>query len=186
MVSDVIFGPPRTANEAPGALFALDAALATGDAAEAARQLDQFDDGLALASGELARGDSPFDAVVVALSDGAYELERGSSKPPATCRPSPRPRSPAPAGSLDGLLEAAAAIARDWPMEDPTPPAAAALRAALDAATTSLDLHDCGALAVATGQLGVALRQARRHRHCRHFLRGDRHHLPTHRGRPHR
>lgn len=72
--AEVLFGPPRSADEAGGALALLDRALADGDMAAAKKQIEQCIRSLRLIDNELMLNDVPPDAAVRVLSDVAFEV----------------------------------------------------------------------------------------------------------------
>ncbi|APR81572.1 Cytochrome c551 peroxidase [Minicystis rosea] len=162
LASEVMFGPPRSVNESGGMLGALDRAVTQGDATSAARAVDQIAPALALAEAEIARTGVPAEAASVLLSDAAYEL--GALLLEAL------PDLPEDAGvilevdrgMLESVTEGANALGRELRVEGDAVAAAATaaapIRAELDRASTSLDVRDRGALALATGRLGAAIR----------------------------
>ncbi len=163
MASEVIFGPRRSVSEAGGARLLLDGALGRGDAAEASRQAQQIERGLMLAGAELERAGIPIEAGGSALSDAAYDL--GALVLEAT---PDLPAEPAAIfadarGTLEAIVRGAEAIAADLAVTGDDraalTAAAAPLTAALDQAAISLMLPDRGALALATGRLGGAVRR---------------------------
>lgn len=162
MASEVLFGPPRSGSEAGGARLALDGALARGDAAEASRRTLQIERGLAFAGAELERAGVPVEAGANALSDAAYEL--GAMVLEAT------PDLPAEAaamladdrGTLDAIVDGGSALARELAGTDAALEAliraAAPLRAGLVNTSAVSAIEGRGALALATGRLGAAVR----------------------------
>jgi len=162
MASEVLFGPPRSVSEAGGARLALDGALARGDAAEASRRTLLIERGLTFAGAEIERAGIPVEIGANALSDASYEL--GAMVLEAT------PDLPAEAaamladdrGTLDAIVDGGAAIARELAgtgaeLEALTR-AAAPLHAGFVSASATNVIEGRGALALATGRLGAAVR----------------------------
>lgn len=163
MANEVIFGPRRSMLEAGGARLLLDGALARGDAAEASRQVQQIERGLQLAGAELERARIPVEAGAGALSDAAYDLGAVVLEATADLPAEPAAIFADARGTLDAVVSGAAAIAHQLAVTGDElaalSAAAAPLRAGLDKAAITLVLPDRGALALATGRLGAAVRR---------------------------
>ena len=163
MANEVIFGPRRSMLEAGGARLLLDGALARGDAAEASRQVQQIERGLQLAGAELERARIPVEAGAGALSDAAYDLGAVVLEATADLPADPAAIFADARGTLDAVVGGAEAIAHQLAVTGDElaalSAAAAPLRAGLDRAAITLTLPDRGALALATGRLGAAVRR---------------------------
>lgn len=162
MACEVLFGPPRSVKEAGGARLLLDGAIARGDLAEAARQVQQIERGLLLAEAELDRSGLALEPAANALSEAAYEL--GALLLEAT------PDLPADTeailadttGTIDGIVLGGQAIAEQLGVSDSNTSALRRIEERLiqqlHMASPPSPLHDRAGLALATGRLGAALR----------------------------
>jgi cytochrome c peroxidase len=163
MAAEVLFGPQRPAEEAAGAIAALDAALARHDPAAAGRALGQIEPALVLAVEEIGRSGVPATLGATAISDAAYDLGVALLEASPDLPADPAAILAQQRGTLAAVEGGAAALTRDLaaPAAEAgaVTAAAAPLQAALDRARTSLDLDDRAALAIATGRLGAAVRQ---------------------------
>jgi cytochrome c peroxidase len=161
MSAEVLFGPRRPVEETAGALSALDAAIGRRDGAASTRVLAQIEPALLLAREEIERSGLPAAAGAAALSDAAYDLGAAILEATPDLPAEPAAILEQQRGALAAVEDGAAALARDLGAPDgavAVTAAAAPVRAALDGARTSLDIADRGALAVATGRLGAAIR----------------------------
>ena len=160
--AEVLFGPQRPAEEGAGALAALDVALSLRDPRATYAALGQVERALELAAEEIDRGGLPAGTAATALSDAAYDLGAAILEATPDLPADPAAILQQQRGELAAIEDGAAALARDLalPAEQTARVSAAAapIRAALDGARTSLDLAYRGALAVATGRLGAAIR----------------------------
>ncbi len=164
LASEVIYGPPRPRDEAAGSVGALDAALVRRDLATAKAELDKVRRGLELSVVELGRANiapGP-ESATNALSAAAYDLGAVILESTHDLPEEPDAILAMARGQLAALSEGAAALAEDLDASvadrEAVKVRVAPLADALDAATTSLDLADRGALVVATGRLGAAIR----------------------------
>lgn len=163
LARETVLGPPRSMVESGGALLALDGALEEDNPSEALEQATLLERGLALGAMEIERAGLPAELGATALSDCAYELgakllESNADVPARSDAVLADAR-----GTLEAVLLGAAALARELDGADAelarVEAAAAPLKRALDGAKTSLDWVDRGALALATGRLGAAVRR---------------------------
>lgn len=167
--TEPLLGPPRSANEAGGAMLALDGALESGDRGEALRQIDQIERALTVLDHAMSRSAASAAELSPALSDAAYDLG-------ATALES---SSGIPAGGaavladLQGTLDAIERGATSLASAPGSPRAskvielalealrteAAPLRARLSAISSSIELSDRASFVLGTGRLGVAARR---------------------------
>ena len=166
--ADVLYGPPRPADEGAGAVGALDAALARGDCTAAKAARFQISTALGHGGRELLDSQRLSDAYAAqALSDAAYELGLAVLQ----ARTSSSNFDEADRGEVLGLVDAIEAGARAL-FAEPMGEAARALdelravRDAVEQAPTMGAVSGRAQLARRTGMLGLSLRNsAREHGH---------------------
>lgn len=166
--AEVLWGPPKAADEAGGALSLLDRALAEGDHVGAAKRIEQCVRALRLIDHELMLNDVPPDQAVRALSDASFELGLMLMEAHAGVPDGPD----AVLADLQGTLTAiergaAAALAiatpamreQARPVERELAAKVKQIRVALDAVAHSHELTRRASLVVVSGELGVVVRR---------------------------
>lgn len=166
--AEVLWGPPKAADEAGGSLGLLDRALADGDRAGATKRIEQCVRALRLIDHELMLNDVPPEPAVRALSDAAFELGLMLMEANAGVPDGPDAVLADLQGTLDAIERGAGAAltiatpemrdrARDAERE--LAGKVKAMRDALGAVAHSHALTRRAALVVASGELGVATRR---------------------------
>lgn len=155
-----LLGPPRSMNEAGGAMLALDSALEQGDRDGAERHLVQIERALTVLKHAFSRGRGSPAAASAALSDAAFDLGVIALEANAGAPAGGAAILADLQGTLDAVERGAEALASAPAARELAAVRAeiAPLRARLSGITSSNELLDRASFVMGTARLGVAVR----------------------------
>ena len=155
-----LLGPPRSMNEAGGAMLALDSALEQGDRDGAERHLVQIERALTVLKHAFSRSRASPAVAPLALSDAAFDLGVIALEANAGAPAGGAAILADLQGTLDAVERGAAALASAPAARELAAVRAeiAPLRARLSGITSSNELLDRASFVMGTARLGVAVR----------------------------